>query len=151
MRTGVLAASYGSNLRRRGPEQTGEVSPLLSVMLRSMAERQYAAQTGLSLFLRQLYLIASSPIRPWGSRGGQIAAAKDKRGEREIVTLARSAGLPATRTWHTAQDADPLIRCRDVVICGHSAQVRVRANGFKPVYDALEGVEIAFLRGDREP
>jgi hypothetical protein len=81
---------------------------------------------------------------------GARSRAKGKRGEREIVALARGAGLPAKRTWHTAQDADPLVRCCDVMICGHRAQVRVRGNGFKPVYDALEGVEIAFLRADRQ-
>jgi hypothetical protein len=76
---------------------------------------------------------------------------KGRRAEQEIVVLAHAAGLPAKRTWHTAQDADPLIRCCDVTICGRRAQVRVRASGFRAVYDALEGVEIAFLRSDRQP
>jgi len=82
---------------------------------------------------------------------GRKSRQKGKRGEREIVALARAAGLPAKRTWHTSQDADPLIRCCDVMICGHRAQVRVRAEGFKAVYDALTGVEIAFVRADRQP
>jgi len=82
---------------------------------------------------------------------GAHSRAKGKRGEREVVTLARAAGLPAKRTWHTAQDADPLVRCCDVMICGHRAQVRVRASGFRPVYEVLTGVEIAFLRADRQP
>jgi hypothetical protein len=76
---------------------------------------------------------------------------KGKRGEREVVALARGVGLVANRTWHTAQDADPLIRRCDVMIGGHRVQVRLRADGFRPVYDALEGVEIAFLRADRQP
>jgi len=74
-----------------------------------------------------------------------------KRAERDIVGLARAAGLTAQRTWHTAQDADPQVRCCDVVIGGRRAQVRVRAHGFKALYDALEGVDIAFLRADRQP
>lgn len=71
MRSIVLDASYGSNPRRRGPEQSGESSPLLSIILRSRADQQHAAQTGLSLFLRQLRPIALSLNRLWGSRGGK--------------------------------------------------------------------------------
>jgi len=76
---------------------------------------------------------------------------KGRRAEQEIALLARAAGLAAQRTWHTAQDADPLVRCSDVTIGGCRAQVRVRGDGFKAVYDALEGVEMAFLRADRQP
>jgi len=81
---------------------------------------------------------------------GEIVGAhsrrKGKRCEREIVALARAAGLPATRTWQTAQDADSAVRCCDVEIRGYRAQVRIRGNGFKAVYEALEAVEVAFLR-----
>jgi hypothetical protein len=82
---------------------------------------------------------------------GARSRRKGADGEREIVGLARAAGLPVKRTWHTAQDADPVTRCCDVMICGRRAQVRVRSDGFKALYDALEGVEIAFLRSDRQP
>jgi hypothetical protein len=74
---------------------------------------------------------------------------KGKRGEREIVALAKQHGLHAERTWSTAQASDPCERACDVRIEGRAAQVRIRANGFGPVYDALEGVEMAFLRADR--
>src|SRR5271167_4431685 len=86
-----------------------------------------------------------------GSAMGLKSRRKGRRAEQEIVVLAHAAGLPAKRTWHTAQDADPLVRCCDVMICGLRAQVRVRTDGFKALYDALEGVEIAFLRADRQP
>src|SRR5271154_2765468 len=86
-----------------------------------------------------------------GSAMGLKSRRKGRRAEQEIVVLAHAAGLPAKRTWHTAQDADPLVRCCDVMICGLRAQVRVRTDGFKAVYDAMDGVEIAFVRADRQP
>jgi len=76
---------------------------------------------------------------------------KGKRGEREIVVLARTHGLQAERTWHTAQASDPTVRRCDVRVAGRPAQVKVAANGFKSLYDALEDVEMAFLRADRCP
>lgn len=82
---------------------------------------------------------------------GARSRRKGTDGEREIVGLAHTAGLPAERTWHTAQDPDPVTRCCDVTIRGLRAQVRVRASGYQAVYDALEGVEIAFLKADRLP
>ena len=74
---------------------------------------------------------------------------KGKRGEREVVALARAAGLPAERTWATAQAVDSTLRRCDVLVAGRKAQVKVAADGFRKLYDALEGVEMAFLRADR--
>jgi hypothetical protein len=74
---------------------------------------------------------------------------KGKRGEQEVVFLARSYGLDARRTWETASSSDPLARRCDVLLAGHPAQVKVAANGFRGLYAALEGVEMAFLRSDR--
>lgn len=74
---------------------------------------------------------------------------KGKRGEREVVRLARAAGLAAERTWHTAQSPDPRERCCDVRIAGHPAQVKVAADGFRALYEALDGVDMAFVRADR--
>jgi hypothetical protein len=85
------------------------------------------------------------------SGNGRKARNKGKRAEQEIVRLAREHGLDARRTWHTAQDADPSVRCCDVTDADHPAQVRVRGGGYQALYDALEGVEIAFLRSDRQP
>ena len=82
---------------------------------------------------------------------GAHSKRKGKRAELEVVRLARSAGLAATRTWHTAQASDPTERRCDVLIAGRHAQVKVAANGFKALYAALEGVEMAFLRADRRP
>jgi hypothetical protein len=76
---------------------------------------------------------------------------KGKRGEREIVALARAAGLTARRTWHTAQSVDAKARQCDVLIAGRTAQVKLAADGFRTVYEALDAVEMAFLRADRRP
>ena len=76
---------------------------------------------------------------------------KGKRGEREVVALARAAGLPAERTWQTAQATDPTLRRCDVLVAGRKAQVKVAADGFRKLYAVLEGVELAFLRADRSP
>lgn len=82
---------------------------------------------------------------------GARSRTKGKRGEREIVALARTYGLDAERTWQTAQSGDPDTRRCDVRIAGRASQVKVQAEGFKALYDALEGVEMAFVRADRRP
>lgn len=74
---------------------------------------------------------------------------KGRLAEQEVVRLARAAGLPAERTWQTAQATDPTLRRCDVLVAGHKAQVKVAADGFRTLYDALDGVEMAFLRADR--
>lgn len=45
---------------------------------------------------------------------GLKSKSKGKRGEREVVALARAHALPAERTWHTAQSASPAERASDV-------------------------------------
>jgi alpha-D-ribose 1-methylphosphonate 5-triphosphate synthase subunit PhnH len=82
-------------------------------------------------------------------QGGLRSRRKGKRGERELVALARQLGLEAERTWQTAQAADPAARQCDVRIAGRAAQVKVAARGFKRLYEALDGVALAFLRQDR--
>lgn len=81
---------------------------------------------------------------------GARSTAKGKRGEREIVRLARAAGLAAERTWHTAQSPDARERCCDVRIGGRPAQVKVAADRFRALYEALDGVDMAFVRADRQ-
>jgi Holliday junction resolvase len=49
---------------------------------------------------------------------GMHSRAKGKRGERDLVALARQHGLAAERTWHLAQSPDPQERCCDVRIEG---------------------------------
>lgn len=73
---------------------------------------------------------------------------KGASGEREVVALARSHGLEASRTWETAQHADPAVRCCDVLVAGRPCQVKRCARGHKALYDALAGVEVLFLRDD---
>ena len=74
---------------------------------------------------------------------------KGKRGEREIVILARAHGLSAERTWETAQSSDPTERQCDVRIAGRLAQVKLQGDGWRTLYAAMEGAELAFLRADR--
>lgn len=76
---------------------------------------------------------------------------KGRLAEQEVVRLARAAGLSAERTWQTAQATDPTLRRCDVTIAGRRAQVKVAADGFRKLYEVLEGVELAFLRADRSP
>jgi hypothetical protein len=82
---------------------------------------------------------------------GMRSRRKGRRAEQEVVSLARNHGLVAQRTWHTAQAADAMLRCCDVTIEGRTSQVKVAATGFKTLYDALAGVEMALLRTDRHP
>ncbi len=74
---------------------------------------------------------------------------KGKRGERQIVNLARAHGLTAERTWTTSQSSDPTERRCDVTVAGTRCQVKVQADGFNTLYDALAGVQAAFLKADR--
>jgi hypothetical protein len=83
--------------------------------------------------------------------GGLRSRRKGKRGERELVALARQHGLEAKRTWQTAQADDPRARACDVLIAGRAAQVKIAARGFERLYEALDGVALAFLRQDRRP
>jgi len=84
-------------------------------------------------------------------QGGLKSRAKGKRGERELVRLARQHGLEAERTWQTAQAANPAERACDVRVAGQPAQVRIARRGFLPLYKALDGVAVAFVRQDRKP
>jgi hypothetical protein len=85
------------------------------------------------------------------AKGGLRSRAKGKRGERELVRLARQCGLDARRTWQTAQATDPAARRCDVRIAGHAGQVKVAQRGFETLYHALDGVSFAFVRQDRKP
>jgi hypothetical protein len=82
---------------------------------------------------------------------GAHSRRKGANGEREVVALARAAGLESKRTWHLAQSPDAGERCCDLLIAGQPAQVKIAADGFRALYAALEGVELAFVRADRQP
>jgi hypothetical protein len=82
------------------------------------------------------------------ARGALKSRAKGKRGEREIVRLARQYGLETQRTWHTAQSGDPVARRCDVLVAGHQCQVKLARRGLEQIYRALDGVAFAFLRQD---
>ena len=79
---------------------------------------------------------------------GAHSRSKGKRGEREIVTLARDVGLDAQRTWETSQAADAAVRCCDVRIAGQPHQVKRRRNGFGELYEGLANVAGLFVRTD---
>ncbi len=66
-----------------------------------------------------LFIRGSQP-----AMSGRRSRAKGKRGEREIVRLARAAGLAAERTWHLAQSPSEIGRCCDVLIAGQPYQVK---------------------------
>lgn len=76
---------------------------------------------------------------------------KGKKAEREIVNLARQAGLDAGRTWHLAQSPDATERRCDVVIEEKRCQVKKGYGGaFRKLYDGLQDVDFLLLRSDRE-
>jgi hypothetical protein len=79
---------------------------------------------------------------------GAMSRSKGKRGEREVVALARAAGLDAQRTWETAQSRDARERRCDVRIAGRPFQVKRQRDGFAGLYDALRDVDGAFVRAD---
>ena len=56
---------------------------------------------------------------------------KGKRAEREIVALALSHGLAATREWHRAASTDPNDRVRDIQVAGDYYQLQISAHGFE--------------------
>ena len=69
---------------------------------------------------------------------GAHSKRKGKLAELEVVRLARSAGLAATRTWHTAQATDPTERRCDVSIAGLPAQVKEIAATADPATRTFE-------------
>lgn len=79
---------------------------------------------------------------------GAASRRKGASGEREIVALAQSLGLSASREWQNAQHGDPAVRAVDVRIGEHRAQVKRTAAGHKALYDALAGVDFLFIRTD---
>ena len=81
---------------------------------------------------------------------GLKSQAKGRRSEQEVVRLARSHGLDADRLWATAQSSDETTRKCDVMLHGLRTQVKLTASGFKKVYDALAGVDCAFVREDHK-
>ena len=74
---------------------------------------------------------------------------KGKRGEREVVALARRYGVDASREWHRATSTDQNDRVRDIQVAGDYYQVQVSANGFQRIYQELRGVRGYFFRQNR--
>lgn len=80
---------------------------------------------------------------------GAQSRRKGADGEREVVALARTYGLPADRTWHLAQSPDAGERRSDVRIAGQPYQVKRSRSGWKALYDGLADVQGMFVRSDR--
>jgi hypothetical protein len=80
---------------------------------------------------------------------GKLSKSKGKRGEREVVALARAAGLDVRRSWELARHPDPATRRCDCLAAGRPAQVKVSADGFAQLYAGLGSVEVLFVRTDR--
>jgi hypothetical protein len=76
---------------------------------------------------------------------------KGADGERAIVALTRQHGLPAERTWHTAQSPNEAERRCDVQIAGQPYQVKRQHNGFHQLYRELDSVAGLFVRADGQP
>jgi hypothetical protein len=79
---------------------------------------------------------------------GAHSRRKGAGGEREIVQLAKSFGLRATRTWETAQSRDKAVAACDVRIGERSFQVKRRGGGYAALYGAVAEVSGAFIRSD---
>ena len=80
---------------------------------------------------------------------GAHSRSKGRRGEQEVVRLARAAGLEAARTWHLAQSPDATERVRDVQMGNDSYQVQINKNGFERIYQEVAGVRGFIFRRDR--
>jgi hypothetical protein len=74
---------------------------------------------------------------------------KGANGEREVVTVARAAGLESERTWHLAQSPEAAERACDVRIAGQPYQVQIDRDGFARIYRELAGVRGYIFRRDR--
>ena len=70
---------------------------------------------------------------------------KGQEAEREIVNMAKSAGLCAERTWTAAQSQYANVRSVDVVIEGEPFQVKL-SKGFARAYKEMFGVSGLFIR-----
>ena len=77
---------------------------------------------------------------------GKKSRDKGYRGERNLVKLLNEAGIEARRiplsgaTWMKG----------DLVIENMKAEVKVRKEGFKRIYDWLSGNDLLFLKADRK-
>lgn len=83
------------------------------------------------------------------SRRNRRNREKGKEGEREVVNMAKAAGLIAERAWTTAYSKYDKDRVIDVVIEGEPFQVK-RTQGFGRVFKEMLGVSGLFIRQARE-
>ncbi len=75
---------------------------------------------------------------------------KGRTAEQELVRLGREHGLSAVRTWTCAQNFDPSVRACDLTIESLPHQAKIKAKGFKFLYDGLQYVSGLILRRDRD-
>lgn len=80
---------------------------------------------------------------------GKVSREKGKRGEREVVNLLKAEGHQAQRTA-PLQAANGDSSGADVLLDDmYQIEVKRRKNGFKSLYDYLDGMDFAFMRADR--
>ena len=134
--------------------QESHVSYCISRLFETVRLRIPLICCGIHQFVPRLTAIGARTIRT--SRHdeelkavGARSKAKGKRGEREVVALAKAAGLEAARTWHLAQSPDASERVRDVQIGDDSYQVQISKNGFERIYHEVAGVRGFIFRRDR--
>ena len=82
---------------------------------------------------------------------GNHSRRKGANAEREVVALARAAGLDARRTWELAQSSQEKQRASDVEIAGQPYQVKRSRDSFGALYEGLCDVAGLFVRADGCP
>ncbi len=81
---------------------------------------------------------------------GKVSREKGKRGEREVVNLLKAEGHQAQRTA-PLQAANGDSSGADVLLDDRfKIEVKRRKNGFKSLYDYLDGMDFVFMRADRK-
>lgn len=83
---------------------------------------------------------------------GKMSRSKGARGEREIVHLFTDAGFPAKRTapLQTFKQNDMPDVLADINGVETTIEVKLRASGYKTIYDQIEGNDLLVLRMNGE-
>jgi len=80
---------------------------------------------------------------------GKKSRAKGQRNECAIVNLLRAAGLPAERVPLSGSAGGSF--AGDIVIGGKRYEAKIRASGFRQIYEWLGDHSGLFIRSDRSP
>ena len=80
---------------------------------------------------------------------GKSQKNKGYRGEYKLVKLLRKAGIPAKRV--PLSGATEFAKGDVVIANRYRAEVKLRKNGFKELYQWLDGNDFLFGKADRKP